>query len=73
MNPLRSGFGTYLQTQKLAKMLLSEAEIRLKKGDHPEKAIQYVIDAQCQMLIALNNIAQHAYFKRRRIRGGRVR
>jgi len=68
MNGNRSGFGTYLSTQKLAKLQQKEAVIQLQKGDL-KKAIHYLTAASENYSKALNNVAHAVWFSRRKKRG----
>lgn len=59
-------FTNYLESQKLAKILLVQAEQELEKGD-VKKALRDALRANREFMTATNNIAS-LFFERRRKR-----
>lgn len=60
-----SRFGTYIETAKLARMQLTEAEIQMKKGND-KLALRQTIHAFRSFLTAMNNLASLQFQPRKR-------
>lgn len=60
-------FSTYLQSQKLAKLHLCEAEILEMKGEH-KKAFDHLLKGVREFITATNCIASLAFEPRKKIR-----
>ncbi len=61
-----SRFSNYLQSQKLAKLLVPQAEIYAQRGEN-DKAIRDLAKAVREMLTACNNLASIQFEPRRRV------
>lgn len=66
-----SRFGTYLSSQKLAKLLLGQAQDEIMKGEE-RKALRDTILAVGHFVTAMNCIASLSFEPRRKVRVSRA-